>query len=125
MDPNMVIYIIYHTLCSIFLAIYTSLVCIIKQIIPYKHRCKSVRGDVALITGAGSGIGKLMAKKLANLGVELVLVDIDEKNNEKTAQEIIADGGNAKAFTCDLSKREEIYRVCSQVCCLILISFES
>lgn len=89
---------------------------IYKLVVPYRYRAKSVTGEIALVTGAGSGIGKLMAKKLSTLGVKLVLVDVDEKANEKTANEILLQGGQAKTFTCDLSKRDEIYRVADEVC---------
>ncbi len=39
---------------------------------------KAVEGEVVLITGAGSGIGRLMALKFAKLGAQLVLWDVNE-----------------------------------------------
>jgi all-trans-retinol dehydrogenase (NAD+) len=69
-----------------------------------------------LVLHAGSGIGKGIAKRLAKLGGILVLWDVDKASNEQTAKEIIADGGKAFAFQCDLCNREDIYRVAADVC---------
>ena len=41
--------------------------------------------------------------------------DIDEKNNNQTKLEIESDGGRAFAYKCDLSSREDIYRVAKEV----------
>lgn len=95
--------------------IVTTLSTVVKFFVPYKYRCKSVKDNIVLITGAGSGLGKLMAKKMSKLGARLVLVDVDERSNQETAKEIVADGGVAHAFTCDLSKRQEIYKLGNQV----------
>ena len=100
----------------IYLLIKTSLWTIVKFFLPYQYRCKSVAGETVLITGSGSGIGRLMSKKFAKLGCKLVLVDVNSKANEETALEIKSDGGLAYPFTCDLSKREDIYRVADEVC---------
>lgn len=100
---------------TIGLIIYSIILCLVKQIVPYKYRSKSIENELALVTGSGSGIGKLIAIKLAKLGAKLVLVDIDKTSNEKTANEILANGGFAKAFTCDLSSRDNIYQLADQV----------
>lgn len=50
---------------------------IIRWIIPKKY--KSVKGEVCLVTGAGSGIGRLMAQDFARRGATMVLWDINEK----------------------------------------------
>jgi all-trans-retinol dehydrogenase (NAD+) len=63
----------------------------------------------------GSGIGKGIATRLAKLGGILVLWDVDKASNDQTAKEIVADGGKAFAFKCDLSDKEEIYRVAGEV----------
>ena len=99
----------------IFLIIYSFFSLIFKQIVPYKYRSKSVNNEITLITGAGNGIGKLVAMKLAKLGAKLVLVDIDSASNEKTANEILANGGFARTFTCDLSDQAKIYAVADEV----------
>ena len=114
-DINLILFIAYQLVYTILIMIKTTLISIYNLLVPYKYRSKSVRGETILVTGSGSGIGKLVSKKFAKLGAKLVLVDIDEKANEKTANEIIMAGGTATAFKCDLSKREEIYRVADEV----------
>lgn len=99
----------------IILIIYSFFSLIFKQIVPYKYRSKSVNNEITLVTGAGSGIGKLVAMKLAKLGAKLVLVDIDSVSNEKTANEIMANGGFARTFTCDLSDQAKIYAVADEI----------
>ena len=47
---------------------------------------KSIVGDVVLITGGGSGIGRLMAVKLAKLGAIIVTWDVNQAGNEETVR---------------------------------------
>ena len=100
---------------SLVLWLYYSVVTLVCQLVPYKYRSKSIRNETVLVTGAGSGLGKSLSKKLAKQGAKLVLVDIDTKANEKTVEEITEFGGQAFAYTCDLTNREEIYRVAEEV----------
>ncbi|KAM6171823.1 epidermal retinol dehydrogenase 2-like [Erethizon dorsatum] len=77
---------------------------------------KNVAGEIVLITGSGSGLGRLLALQFANLGSVLVLWDINTEANEETrrmAQE--AGATRVHAYTCDCSRREEVYRVADQV----------
>ena len=76
---------------------------------------KDVNGEVILITGAGSGIGRLMALKFADLGATLVLVDINKTSVDAVAKEISDKGQSAHSYDCDCSKREEIYRVAAKI----------
>ncbi|XP_078584592.1 epidermal retinol dehydrogenase 2-like [Branchiostoma floridae x Branchiostoma japonicum] len=76
---------------------------------------KSVSGEIALITGAGSGLGRGMALSFARLGATIVAWDINEEANEATVQMIRQEGGKAFGFVCDCSKRDDIYRVAQQV----------
>ena len=94
---NLYIKLILDTCIALALIFYASIVCLIKQIVPYKYRSKSVKGQICLVTGSGSGIGKLMAKKFAKLGARMILIDVNERENNKTANEILIDGGNAQA----------------------------
>lgn len=82
---------------------------IINWILPTRY--KNINGEVCLITGAGSGIGRLMAMEFSKRGATLVLWDINEKGNEETADMIKRCGGKAYAFKCDVSNRDEVYEV--------------
>ncbi len=50
------------------------------------HSPKDVRGDIALVTGGGGGIGRIMAKKLAARGAVIVTVDLKEEWNKETVK---------------------------------------
>ena len=61
-----------------------------------------------LITGAASGIGKLMAQTLAKRGAEIVIADINFEEAKKVAEEIKSNGGKAHAFLLNLADVESI-----------------
>jgi 3-oxoacyl-[acyl-carrier protein] reductase len=61
-------------------------------------------GKTALVTGAGRGIGKAIALKLASLGATVVVNYSGSKEKaEETVAEIVAAGGSAEAMQCDVS----------------------
>ncbi|XP_032172385.1 epidermal retinol dehydrogenase 2 [Mustela erminea] len=77
---------------------------------------KNVAGEIVLITGAGSGLGRLLALRFARLGSVLVLWDINKEGNEETCRMVRETGATrVYAYTCDCSQRENIYRVAEQV----------
>ncbi|SDD81707.1 SDR family NAD(P)-dependent oxidoreductase [Nocardioides lianchengensis] len=57
-----------------------------------------VAGRSAIVTGAGSGIGRAVATLLAENGAAVLVADLDEAAAELVAKEITADGGTAKPF---------------------------
>jgi NAD(P)-dependent dehydrogenase (short-subunit alcohol dehydrogenase family) len=63
-----------------------------------------LEGKVALITGAGSGIGKESALLFAAEGAKVVAVDVDETSCAETVGQIEAAGGLAKAVRADVTK---------------------
>lgn len=65
-------------------------------------------GARMLITGAGSGIGRLMAMKAAARGARLVVWDLDEAAALAVRAEIRAAGGACEAFTVDVSDRAAV-----------------
>lgn len=92
--------------------------CLLESLI-YKiisKKKKNVAGEIVLITGAASGLGRLMAIKFASLGAILVLWDINEEGNIETCR-LAKEKGDVKAFAykCDCTNRQEIYRVADQV----------
>jgi len=62
----------------------------------------NLSGQVAVVTGAGSGIGAAIAKELAHLGVAVVLAGRTEKTLRETASTIDAAGGKAAIIECDV-----------------------
>ena len=65
-------------------------------------------GRRAVITGAGSGIGRAIAHKFAANGALVCLLDVDRKHAEAVAAEISSAGGTASAYECDVSDRASI-----------------
>ncbi|OXB78739.1 UNVERIFIED_CONTAM: hypothetical protein H355_010672, partial [Colinus virginianus] len=99
---------------------------------------KSVAGQVCLITGAGSGLGRLFALEFARRRALLVLWDINTQSNEETAGMVrhiyrelaeadpkVAGDGEKDAlphgslqvytYTCDVGKRENVYTTAEKV----------
>lgn len=67
----------------------------------------SFKGDTALVTGAGSGIGAATAKLLAENDVRVVVSDIHADTVARVVAEITAAGGNAVAHVGDVSRPED------------------
>lgn len=69
----------------------------------------SIKGKVALITGAGQGIGRAIALRLANDGADIAIVDIKDEKTKAVAEEVRALGRKATTFKADVSKRDDVY----------------
>lgn len=67
-----------------------------------------ISGKAALVTGAGSGLGRAIALDLAREGASLVIADILGDSAERTASEIRDIGGSAIALQCDVSDRASV-----------------
>ncbi|MFQ5824002.1 MAG: SDR family NAD(P)-dependent oxidoreductase [bacterium] len=67
----------------------------------------SLEGKVAVITGGASGIGFGTAKRLAELGAKIVVLDIIEENGAKAVKEIKSLGGKAIFIKCDVRSNSD------------------
>lgn len=68
----------------------------------------NLKGRVAVITGAGSGIGRATALSLARRGCHLALCDINESGLEQTQAQVLATGMRASAHLLDVASREAV-----------------
>lgn len=73
------------------------------------------RGGVAVITGAGSGIGAGLARNAGTLGMIVIAADVDGDAAECTADAIRAGGGRAEATRVDVSAPDELDRLAEHV----------
>ena len=73
-----------------------------------------IKGSRALITGAASGIGRLLATELGRAGASLVLWDIDEQGLSEVQAELQGAGRDVRTFVCDLTRRDDIEAAASR-----------
>ncbi|MDQ0351888.1 NAD(P)-dependent dehydrogenase (short-subunit alcohol dehydrogenase family) [Alkalibacillus filiformis] len=63
---------------------------------------------VAVITGGGSGLGQVTAKQMAEKGINIVVVDIDEEGSQETVELVKQAGADAFFVKADVSKADEV-----------------
>jgi NAD(P)-dependent dehydrogenase (short-subunit alcohol dehydrogenase family) len=68
----------------------------------------------AIVTGGGQGIGKAIAKQLAEDGYHVVIADISGTRAKAVAEEIVSVGGKALAIKCDVSDVEQVRSMVEQ-----------
>lgn len=76
---------------------------------------KILSNKIAVITGAGGGIGKAFALRFAAEGAKLLLPDINLKKVEATAKLIRAKGGQAAAIETDISDEKSVQKMAKEV----------
>ncbi|KAF2027848.1 short chain dehydrogenase/reductase-like protein SDR [Setomelanomma holmii] len=72
-------------------------------------------GKVALITGAGQGIGAAIAQALAQSGAAIAILDLNVDNLLRTKQACLSHGVKVEGFACDVTDAEKIKEVFNQV----------
>jgi all-trans-retinol dehydrogenase (NAD+) len=72
-------------------------------------------GKNVVITGGAHGIGRQIAVKMARLGGRIVVYDVAVEALQAIVDEIVAAGGEAYGYVCDVSNRREVYRIADEV----------
>lgn len=67
-----------------------------------------LEGRVALVTGAGSGIGRASARAFAAGGAAVLVSDVDESTGRETVEQILGDGGTAHFHAADTANESDI-----------------
>ena len=67
-----------------------------------------LHGKIAVITGAGSGIGQAVALKFAAHGASIRIVDVNQASASNTASRISSHGGNASIHVCDVTDQSQV-----------------
>jgi 3-oxoacyl-[acyl-carrier protein] reductase len=74
-----------------------------------------LKDKVAIVTGAGQGIGAAIARAYAREGARVAVIDMNAENADKVANEIKAAGGQAQGFACNVADRTQVNGMAAKV----------
>ncbi|XP_050718227.1 epidermal retinol dehydrogenase 2-like isoform X6 [Eriocheir sinensis] len=114
-DPSEILVLVGRLLLWVVVTIYYILEATVLWFVPRKYKFKDIRGNVALVTGGGSGIGRLMCLRLAAEGAIVVTWDVSEAGNLETAKQVQEAGGKCHVYTVDLCDRNSVYATAAKV----------
>lgn len=97
---------IYDTVLVTCTAVYSIIRTLYRLAVP--PPLKSLQNEVALVVGAGKGIGRAIALELSDLGATVLCVDINKVNNESVVQAIKKKGRLAVSYLYDMSKEKNV-----------------
>lgn len=75
----------------------------------------SLSGKVGIVTGAGRGIGRVLALGLADAGADVVIADVLAREGEEVAQEVRKKGKNSLYVKVDLTRKTEVEAMVSEI----------
>ena len=75
---------------------------------------KRLQGRIALVSGAGSGIGQGIAELFAEEGAKVVLLELDEAKGRETLAHIQQAGGEARLLHADVSNEDDVRRAVAE-----------
>lgn len=98
-----------------FYSIWQFFVYLFSFFIPKRYFFKDVSQETVLITGGGSGLGRLLALAFSSLGSHVVIIDVNKEGLEETARLIVKSGGSCRFYQCDISKRDYVYSIAEKI----------
>ncbi|XP_045127034.1 17-beta-hydroxysteroid dehydrogenase 13-like [Portunus trituberculatus] len=114
-DAQEVMMVVARLLLWLVATVYFFLESLVLCLVPRSYRRKDIKGNIVLVTGGGSGIGRLMCLKLAAKGAVVVTWDVSEAGNGETVQQVQAAGGQCHAYTVDLCDRQAVYAAATRL----------
>ncbi|MEQ8281234.1 MAG: SDR family NAD(P)-dependent oxidoreductase [Parvibaculum sp.] len=82
---------------------------------PIRKLSRSIKGKVALVTGAASGMGRATAHVFAGEGAKVAVLDLRQERIDAVVAEIKAEGGEAHGWALDVADAAGIVRVVKEV----------